>query len=545
MLDLIEGVVPVVGIIIGVILVLSAVLHMWKKVPQDKAGVVTGLKKRVITGGGGLVVPVLERIDYISLGNIPLEVASKNSLSSQGVPINVKTTAVIKVKNETESILSAIEQFVGENEQAVTLNIRGTAEAVLEGKLREIIATMTVEDLYNKREDFSSKVQEVVGTEFSTMGLEVKNFTITDISDDNGYIAALGVGMIAQRKRDADIQKAEAERDTQIKTSEAKKDGEAAQLLSEMLISQSKKEKEVQEAGYRREGEAAKAKADAAYEIQKNITQIEVTQAEMDAELLKQQRQKEIKEAEIQIQIVAEEKNIELADKKTEQRKRALQADVVEPANAAREKQMAEADADKYKSIADAQAKAEAKKADANAEAEAIRIKASAEAEATKQRGLAEAEATKAKGLAEAESIKARGLADAEAMEKKAEAYRKYGEAAMMEMMVKILPDMAREIARPLESIEKITIIEGGEGGQSGVSQMGSYVPSVLAKTFEAMKETIGFDPVDIMKANTYEAKVNRNLNVSGVDMNAAAMAGVEMLLDEQPKPSEKPAQEP
>ena len=116
--------VGIVAIVVGIVIILAVIFSMWKKVPQDRAGVVTGMKKRVITGGGGLVIPVLERIDYISLGNIPLEVSTKGSLSSQGVPISVKTTAVIKVRNEKNSILSAIEQFTGRNEVDIINNIQ-------------------------------------------------------------------------------------------------------------------------------------------------------------------------------------------------------------------------------------------------------------------------------------------------------------------------------------------------------------------------------------------------------------------------------------
>ena len=167
---------PIIAIPLVIVLVLIAIFSMWKKVPQDKAGVITGLKRRVITGGGGLLIPGVERIDYISLGNMPLRVDTRGSLSSQGVPISVSTTAVIKVRNSPDAILTAIEQFTGKNEQEIIKNIMSTATAVLEGKLREIIATMTVEDLYQKREAFSSQVQEVVGTELGNMGLEVKNF---------------------------------------------------------------------------------------------------------------------------------------------------------------------------------------------------------------------------------------------------------------------------------------------------------------------------------------------------------------------------------
>ena len=489
----------IVAAVLGIVLILTVVLRMWKKVPQDKAGVVTGMKKRVITGGGGLVIPVFERIDYISLGNIPLSVATRSSLSSQGVPISVITTAVIKVRNEKNSILTAIEQFTGRNEKEIIDNIQGTAIAVLEGKLREIIATMTVEELYQKREEFSSRVQEVVGTELGNMGLEVKNFTITDISDENGYIKALGDGMIAQRKKDAEIQKAEAARDMQIKTSQARQEGESAKLKAEADIAQAAKDKAVLEANYMQEQQTAQAKAELAHDIQSNITQKDVIQAQMDAELLKQQRQKEI---------ASEQKNIELAQKQAERTKESLRVTIVEPANAEKAKQMADADAEKYRQIAQAQARAESKKVEAQAEAEAIAIKAQAEADAIAKTGIAEAEATKAKGIAEAE-----------AMEKKAEAYEKYGQAAMMEMLVKVLPQMAEQVAKPLQSIDKVTIIDSTDSSNgSGVGQMGGYVPSVLAKTIESIKETTGFDITDVMKANTIQAKTDRNISVDGVD---------------------------
>ena len=340
------------------------------------------------------------------------------------------------------------------------------------------------------------------------MGLEVKNFTITDISDENGYIKALGDGMIAQRKKDAEIQKAEAARDMQIKTSQARQEGESAKLKAEADIAQAAKDKAVLEANYMQEQQTAQAKAELAHDIQSNITQKDVIQAQMDAELLKQQRQKEIAEAQIQVQIASEQKNIELAQKQAERTKESLRVTIVEPANAEKAKQMADADAEKYRKIAEAQARAESRKVEAQAEAEAIAIKAQAEADAISKTGIAEAEATKAKGIAEAE-----------AMEKKAEAYEKYGQAAMMEMLVKVLPQMAEQVAKPLQSIDKVTIIDSGDTANgSGVGQMGGYVPSVLAKTIESIKETTGFDITDVMKANTIQAKTDRNISVDGME---------------------------
>lgn len=536
---MLENLIPVVAIPVVVIVVVFLLFSMWKKVPQDRAGVITGLKKRVITGGGGLVVPGLERIDYISLGNIPLHVETRKSLAMKGVPISVCTTAVIKVSNSTDSILTAIEQFTGRNEAEIIKNIEETAVAVLEGKLREIIATMTVEDLYANREGFSGKVQEVVGTELGTMGLEVKNFTITDISDENGYIKALGEGTIAQRKKDAEIQKAEAQREQDEKTSENVKLGEQAKIKAETEIKEAEKVQQVKQAAFNEEQAKAQAKAELAHEIQTSITQKEVIQAQMDAELVKQQREKEIAEARIQVEIAQAQKNTELAEQKAVEKEKQLVSEVVKPAEAEKERQAREADAQKYTAIKraeaeaekkkiDAEAEAQRKKVDALAEAEAIKVKAQAEAEAitakakaeadaTATTGKAEAEAIEAKGKAEAETKKAALLAEAEGLEKKADALKKMSEAdsmAKMQMLVDILPQVAGAIAKPMEQIDKISII----GNADGVSEVAGYVPTALAKTIETVKETTGFDLVDSMKATTIQAQTDRNVKVDGLE---------------------------
>ena len=508
-----ESAIYIVIAIVGIVVIVSVLLSMWKKVPQDKAAVVTG-KKKIITGGGGLVIPILQRVDYISLGNIQIDVSTDESMSSQGVPIAVVGTAVIKVKNETNSIFNAIEQFTGRNEMQIEQSIRNTATNVLEGKLREIVSTMTVEDIYRDRETFSSKVQEVVGTELGEMGLEVKVFTIKDINDSNGYIQALGVKQIAEKKKDAEIAKAEANRETQIETSKARRAGEQARLQAETEIAEATKLKEVQEAAYMQEQQAAKAKADAAYEIQKNITFKEVVTAQLDAELLKQERQKDIEAAQVQIQIIKEQKNIELAQKQAERIKESLRADVVEPARADREKQQNIADAEKYRKIAEAEAQAEAQKKFAEADAEAKRLRAIAESEAIKKTGQAEADVISQKGLAEAEAIRAKGLAEAEAMEKKAEAYQKYSSAAVAEMLIQVLPDVAGKIAQPLSQIDKIVIMDGGNG-TGGVSNVAGNVTGVMTQVFESLKEVTGIDLGDIVKAKGYDAQVTKNININ------------------------------
>lgn len=503
-------IITVVAVVLG-ILVLSSIFRMWKKVPQDKAMVVTGMKKRVITGGGGLVIPVLERTDTISLGNIQLNINTSQTMSSQGVPIDVAGTAVIKVRNTHESIYAAIEQFTGSNEAQIQGSIAEQVTLILEGKLREIVASMTVEQIYNDREAFSAKVQEVVGTKIGEMGLELKDFSIKDVNDTNGYIRALGAKQIAEKKKDAEIAQAMAQKEESIQKSEATKEGERARLEAQTEVSAAMKAKEVQEAQYRSEQESAKAKADAAYEIQKSITNKDVIAAQMEADILKQQKQKELQEAQLQVEIAREQKQTELEQRRAEKTREELKTKVVEPANAEREQRMAVADAEKYTKIAEAQARAEARKAEATAEAEAIKLKAEAEANAATVSGEAKAKAISAVGLAEAEAIKAKGLAEAEAMEKKAEAYKKYTNAAMADKLIEKLPEIAKAVAEPLSQISDIKIYGGG------VESVADNVPTVLAKVFETIQSSVGIDMKSIVMADSYEARTTKNVNVTGV----------------------------
>lgn len=557
MLDLVSQFVPVLVGVIAVVLVIMVIMSWWKRVPQDKAGVVTGIKKKVITGGGGIVIPVMNRIDYISLSASSLEITTEDSMSSQKVPINVVSTVVLKVKNDTTSILKAIERFNGKDIRDVKLNMEEISRQILEGKLREVVSTLSVEELYSNREKFANSVQEAATAELSTMGLEVMSFTIKDVTDENGYIKSLGVKQIAEKRKEADIAQAEAERERQIKVSEAHRDGEQAKLANLAEISAANKEKVIKEQSYQLEIQTSKAQSDVAYEIQKNITQKEIIQTEMDAELLRQERQKDIEQAAVQVDISKEVKKKELAERQAETAKATLQATVVEPAIAERERQAQVADSERYKKVADADAEASKLKKQAEAESDAIRmrglanaeteaisktkqaeansaaIRMNAEAEAAATRAkqlaeadgirakqLAEADGIRAKQLAEAEGIKAALLAEAEGMEKKAEAYSKYNKAAVTEMIVNILPEMAGRIAEPLSKIGKITVIDSGNG-ESGVSSLAGNVGAVLARTMETVKETTGIDFKEIIDADIL-GKTTTNINVSDASGGAA-----------------------
>ncbi len=441
-----------------VLLILGILLSMWKKVPQDKAVVITGLKKRVISGGGGIVIPFLERTDKISLENMKIEVRIGNALTEQGVGISADGVAVIKVKSDQESVLAAVEQFNTGNEGKTIEIIKDTSKDVLEGKLREIVSKMTVEEIYKDREMFAARVQEVAAIDLDQMGLEIKAFTIRDISDENGYLKALGKGRIAEVKRDAEIAEAEAQKETKIKTAEAFREGEAAKLIAEASVSESVKDKELKVQSYRKDQESAKAVADLAYEIEANKVKKEVTETEM------------------MVQIIKKQKEIELAEQESMRKEKELEATVKK-----------EAEAEKYQYIQEAQAKSEA-----------IRLE-----------GQAKSEAMKLEGMAKVEIIRETGKAEAEAMLKKAEAYKQYNEAAMLQMIVEKMPELAKAIAEPLTKTEKIVIIDGGNGNSSGgAAKVADYVTEIMTKVPETIKATTGIDLLNII-----QNRANKELN--------------------------------
>ncbi|MBR3351659.1 MAG: flotillin family protein, partial [Erysipelotrichaceae bacterium] len=229
----------------------------------------------------------------------------------------------------------------------------------------------------------------------------------------------------------------------------------------------------IKQAELKLESDRKQAMADAAYEIQK------------------QEQQKSIQTATVNAQIARAEREAELKQKEVEIRQQELAATV--------EKQ---ADADKYA---------------VQQSAEANMIKLKREAEAKKYLAQMEAEAIEAKGKAEAEAIRLKGIAEAEAMEKKAEAYQKYNGAAMAEMMISIMPQLAAEIAKPISAIDKVTIYGGGNGDGS-VSQVSGNMPVIMKQVFDTMSEATGVDLREILRANTYDAKVNKNINVTGLD---------------------------
>lgn len=483
-----------------IVFVLVICILSYVKAPPDMAYIISGLRKnpKVLIGRAGLKIPFLERKDELIMRQISVDIKTNGYVPTKDfIGVNIDAIAKIAVDYEkpfdgkssrelSQGIALAMKNFLNMDEKHI---IQALTDS-LQGNMREIIGTVELKELCTNRKKFGDEVQSKAQLDMSALGIKIVSCNIQKIEDERGLITALGQDNVSQIQKEASIAKALADRDVAIAEAEAKREANDAQVKSNTEIAIKQNELAIKQAELKKASDTKKAESDAAYSI------------------MQQEQRKTIEITTSNANIAKQEREIELKEKEALVKEKELDATVKRQADAERYKVQQESDASLYQR----QKQAEAKKYEETQEAEARKI----QAEAAKYTREQEAAGIAAVGKAEAEAIQAKGIAEAEALEKKAEAMKKYGQAAMMEMIVKALPEMAREIAEPLKAIDKVTIIDGGEGN-NGVSQMGGYVPAILAKTMESVKEATGIDLGEIMRANTYDAKVNRNLNVTGV----------------------------
>ncbi|MBR2545154.1 MAG: flotillin family protein [Erysipelotrichaceae bacterium] len=469
-----EKIIPFVIAAAIVIAVIAILMSGYVKASPDVAVIISGLNRtpRVLIGRAGIKVPFFEKVDHLHLGQISVDIKTDSYIPTNDF-INVKVDAIAKVRIDTsaEGMLKAERNFLNKEPNEIALELQDS----LQGNMREIIGTLDLKTINTDRDSFSDQVMTKASKDMEKLGIEILSCNIQNVTDENGLINDLGMDNTSKIKKDAQIARAEADRDVAIAKALADKAANDARVAAETEIAKKNNELAIQQAELKLESDRKIAMADAAYEIQK------------------QEQQKTIQTATVNAQIARAEREAELKQKEVEIRQQELTATV--------EKQ---ADADKY-------AKEQ--------EAEAKMIQLKKEAEANRYIAQMEAEAIEAKGKAEAEAIRLKGMAEAEAMEKKAEAYQKYNGAAMAEMMIRIMPQLAAEIAKPISAIDKVTIYEGGSG-ESGVAQVSGNMPVIMKQVFDTMSEATGVDLREIMKANTYDAKVNKNINVTGLENN-------------------------
>ena len=437
------------------VLVISGKKHRM----TDQEGNVRDIGFRIVKGGGVFVWPVFEKVDILSLELLTIDVQTPEVYTSKGVPVKVDGVAQVKVKGDDVSISTAAEQFLSKGVD----EIKNIATQTLEGHLRAILGTMTVEDIYQNRDAFASKVQEVAAGDMANMGLTIISFTIRDIRDTQGYLDALGKPRIAQVKRDAQIAQAEADRDAMIKSSQATQAGQEAKFAADSKIAEAQRDYQSNVAGYQATVNQKKAEADLAYDLQKFKT----------GQLVKAE--------EVQVQIIEKQKQIELQQQEIQRKQRELEANVQKPADAERYKVETLANATKFQLETEAAGAASAAKA-----------KGFANADVAKATGIAEAEANKARGLAKAAVIEAQGKATASAMQAKAESFKQYNEAAVIEMIVRILPELAGRISEPLSKTERMVIINSGDGAGGGASKLTGDITQIISQLPPVLESLTG-----------------------------------------------------
>lgn len=490
----------IIGLIVACLVIILLTMG-YVKAPPDMAYIISGVKRKskVVIGKASIRIPFFERLDKVTLRLIPIDVKTSNAVpTADYININVDATVNVKISNDPEKLRLAAENFLNKP----TEYIASVAREVLEGNVREIVGKMRLEEMVSDRQKFANLVKENAEPDLAAMGLDIISFNVQNFVDGNEVIENLGIDNIVKIKKSAAIARAESERDIKVAQAAADKESNDAAVAAQTEIAKKQNELAIKKSELQMEADTKKAMADAAYEIQREEQRktIEITTA--NANIARQEREIELKQKEVAV------------------KEQALEAEVKKQAEAEKYAAQQRSDAALYQRQKEAEAKqfeiqhaAEAKQYEAQRDAEARKAQAEADRFAKEQ----EAAGIRAVGEAEATAIQAKGIAEAEAMEKKAEAYAKYNKAAVAEMMIKVLPDIAGKVAEPLGQIDKITIIGGSEGG-NGVEQVAGNVPIVMAKVFESMKEATGIDLSNIINAESYDAKVNRNVNLSGLD---------------------------
>lgn len=500
------------GIIAGVVILFIILsICMYVKAPPSIAYVLSGLKRepRILVGTGGFKIPIIERLDKVFLGQSTVDVKTSMPVPTHDfIDVMVDAVCKVRVMPTPEGTRLAAKNFLNMSSAEIASSIKDS----LEGNMREVIGAISLQGLVTDRDAFSDQIQQKAAKDMAKLGLEILSCNIQNISDQKGLINDLGADNTYKIKKDAAINKANAEKEIAIAESDAKKAANDVRVKNDTEIAERNNELAIKQADLKKVADTKQAEADAAYEIQKQEQQKTVNERTIDAQIARTKRE----------QILADEQ-VKVTENK-------LRAEVNAQADAAKYNTEVDAKARKFKMETDAEAELERQKREAEAkaymaeqEAKAVKAKADAakyaalqEAAGIEAKGKAEAAATQAKLTAEAEGIRAKGNAEAEAMDKKSEAFKK-SEFARLEMVLEmqktVLPQVAQSVAEPMSQIKDVRIYGNNGSEIQGISQ---NVPAVMQKTFDIVKETTGVDLADVMRAETIDAKVTKNVNLNG-----------------------------
>jgi flotillin len=505
-MDMFPLLIPVVvlAVVLALIIAIWLFSRNYIKVSPNTVAVLSGRKRkladntvvgyRMVKGGAALRIPLLEKVEYLSLNVITIPLKIERAYTLMGVPVSVKAVANVKVRSDDISLQAAAERFLGMSREEIQAVIFQT----LEGHLRSILGTLTVEEVNSDRQSFAQKLTSEAAVDLEKMGIRVDVLTIQEISDEGGYLNALGKRRTAEVKRDATIGEAEAERDSKIKSAEALRYGESAKFAAEAEIAQSQRDFLIRKAQYEAEVQTEKAKADQAGPL-----------AEAKA------RQAVVAE-EVKIERIRTEEQIHVQEQEVLRKQKELEATVVKPAEAEQKATVTRASASREAAILDAQGKRAAQIAIAEAENQKLSNEGSGRAAAVEAEGRAEAAKIEAIGLAQARATEAAGLAEAAAILKKAEAWRQLEQAAQLQAILERLPEILHAssgvfgaVAAPLGNIDKLVVIDQGGNGDSasnGISRLANTGPAVVFGLLQQLS-ALGIDLPSVLSQLGIEKK--------------------------------------
>jgi flotillin len=452
-----------------------AIFYGRKHTIVDERGNRSTVGFRVVRGGAALRVPVLEEVQYLSLNVISIPLKISRAYTKEGVPVTVEAVANVKIAGDDMSLRGAAERFLG----MTTDKIKEVIFQTLEGHLRAILGTLTVEEINADRQAFAQKMTDEAAVDLKKMGVNIDILTIQQISDEQGYLDALGKKRTAEVKRDAIIGEAQAQRDAMIKSALADQEGKTKRYEADVAIAQALRDKEARQAEFDAAVQAKEAESEQAGPLATAIAKQKVT------------------EQETRIEQVRKAQEVLVQEQEAARREKELLATVVRPAEAERQAAILRAEGEKQATII--RAEASQKELEYEGAGEAAKIE---------RIGRAEAAKVLAVGEAEAEVIKKKLLAEAEGLQSKAEAWKNFNEAAVINLVVDKMPELAQAFATQLAGIDKINIIEmgNGSGGAGGVGKVMSTVGGGMTAMLGMLKDQFGIDVARLMQAKTEAA---------------------------------------
>ena len=449
-------------ILLGAAFVAYVLVRMrWKKAGPDEALIVYGKRKlfgkkvrgdegqiegfRIVRGGGTFVWPAWEQYEFLSLKMMILDIDLQHVYTVQGIPINVRAVAQVKVKGDVDHVRKASEGFLG----MASDQIQSTIKETVAGHLRGIIGTLTIEELYRDQKRFQDSVRAEAHEDLRQMGFEFKSFVFQEIQDDEGYLDALGQPKIQEALKNARIATAQADRDAKIEEEAARQNKEQKRFGVDTEIAEAEKSLDLKKASIKREVDVAEAVA--------------------------------VKSGEMELKV----QDISIANEEEERQKLEFTATIREKADAEKYEVERQSDANQYR--VERQAAAERKRREEAAQALKAEGLAKADAESAMRRDI---------GLAEAEAIQAKGEAEAKARHLLAEALKLYNEAGLSIEALKVLPEIAAAVSEPLSRAGTTTIISqgGANGGGTGASKLTEDVVEVLSQLSPIMEQLAGVD---------------------------------------------------